>query len=132
MDYQAVLQEESSKNPGTNFLHWCKLQDGALQKFGLSLRTSPAKIRGYMEKAGYVDVETFEFKLPIGPWPAKKRLRDAGLLQLSAMLEGMEGLSLKAHTGYDDGNWTMEELQVLLAKMRSELKSGGCHLYWPV
>jgi len=79
-----------------------------------------------------VDVQTFEFKLPIGPWPAKKRLRDAGLLQLSAMLEGMEGLSLKARRNYGDGGWSLEELQVLLAKMRSELKSGNCHIYWPV
>jgi hypothetical protein len=132
MDYFAVIQSESAKNPGTSFLQWCELQNQAGLKVGLNLRTSPSVIRGYMEKAGFVDVQYLEFKLPIGPWPAKKRLRDAGLLQLSAMLEGMEGLSLRLYKLYGDGNWTKEELQILLAKVRSELKSGGCHAYWPV
>jgi SAM-dependent methyltransferase len=132
MDYFGVIQNESSKNPGTSLLQWCELQGQAAAKVGLNLRTSVETLKGYMEKAGFVDVDSREFKLPIGPWPAKKRLRDAGLLQLSAMLEGMEGLSLRLLGFYGDGKWTREELQILLAKVRSELKSGGCHVYWPV
>lgn len=129
MDYMGVIQE-TSKDPGTSFIHWCVQQGEAASKVGLVLRTSPSVLTGYLEKAGYVDVNVLEFKLPIGPWPAKKRLRDAGLLQLSAMLDGIEGLSLRLFTFY--AGWTLDELKVLLAKVRGELKSGGCHAYWPV
>ncbi|KAF2205385.1 S-adenosyl-L-methionine-dependent methyltransferase [Delitschia confertaspora ATCC 74209] len=132
MDYMAVIQTESSKEPGTSFLHWCALQNSAALRANISLRTSPQQIKSHMEKAGFVDVQTVEFKLPIGPWAKMKRLREAGLLQLSAMLEGIEGLSLRLMKNYGDGGWTVEELHVLLAKVRSELKSGKVHAYWPL
>jgi hypothetical protein len=28
--------------------------------------------------------------------------------------------------------WTLDELRVLLAKVRAELKDKDCHAYWPV
>lgn len=129
MDYMGVIQP-TTKDPGAAFMQWCTQQGEAAKKAGLSLRTSPEFLKSHLERAGYVDINVLEFKLPIGPWPAKKRLRDSGLLQLSAMLEGIEGISLRLFTFY--AGWTPEELQILLAKVRTELKSGNCHAYWPV
>lgn len=129
MDYMGVIQP-TSRNPGTAFIQWCVEQGLAASKAGLSLRTSPSFLADALARAGYVDIQVLEFKLPIGPWPAKRRLRDAGLLQLSAMLEGIEGLSLRLFSLY--AGWTLDELKVLLAKVRAELRSGGCHAYWPV
>lgn len=129
MDYFAVSQTDS-KTSMDSFALWCQLQGEAAAKAGLSLRTSGDFLKSLMRRVGYVDVEVKEFRLPIGPWPKDKRLQDAGLLQLSAMLEGIEGLSLRLFTNYS--NWTIEELHVLLAKVRAELKSRGLHSYWPV
>ncbi|KAF2116984.1 S-adenosyl-L-methionine-dependent methyltransferase [Lophiotrema nucula] len=129
MDYMGVIQP-TSQNPGTSFLQWCQQQGEAAGKAGLSLRTSPELLKEFLEKVGFVDITVLEFKLPIGPWPKKKRLRDAGLLQLSSLLEGMEGLSLRLFTFY--AGWSLEELKVLLAKVRTELKDKNCHSYWPV
>ena len=86
--------------------------------------------RQMLQTAGFIDIQVLEFKLPIGPWAARKNLRDAGLLQLSAMLEGIEGLSLRLLTTI--AGWSLEEVKVLLAKVRTELKDKKCHAYWPV
>jgi hypothetical protein len=129
MDYMGVIQP-TSINPGTSFMQWCVSQGEAASKAGLCLRTNGTVLSAYLEKAGFVDVTVLEFRLPIGPWAAKKRLRDAGLLQLSAMLEGIEGLSLRLFTFY--AGWTLDELKILLAKVRTELKDKNCHAYWPV
>jgi hypothetical protein len=129
MDYMGVIQP-TSRNPGLSFQQWCVQQGLAATKAGLSMRTSGSLLSSLLTSAGFVDVTVLEFKLPIGPWAAKKRLRDAGLLQLSAMLEGIEGISLRLFTFY--AGWTLEELGVLLAKVRGELKGGSCHAYWPV
>ncbi|KAF2788431.1 S-adenosyl-L-methionine-dependent methyltransferase, partial [Melanomma pulvis-pyrius CBS 109.77] len=114
MDYMGVVQPTSG-NPGTSFIQWCVSQGEAAKKAGLVLRTSGPLLKSYLENAGFVDVNVLEFRLPIGPWAAKKRLRDAGLLQLSAMLEGIEGLSLRLFTFY--AGWTLDELKILLAKV---------------
>ncbi|CAO2647495.1 Nn.00g084170.m01.CDS01 [Neocucurbitaria sp. VM-36] len=129
MDYMGVIQP-TSRNPGTSFVTWCTEQGQAGLKAGVNLRTSISFLTSSLEKAGFVDCMVLEFKLPIGPWPKQKRLRDAGLLQLSAMLEGIEGLSLRLYTYY--AGWSLDELKVLLAKVRSELRDSACHAYWPV
>ncbi|KAH3913942.1 hypothetical protein HBH56_096300 [Parastagonospora nodorum] len=129
MDYMGVIQE-TSRNPGTSFVTWCTEQGNAGKKAGIVLRTSVETLTSALQKAGFVDCQVFEFKLPIGPWPKSRRLRDAGLLQLSAMLEGIEGLSLRLYTFY--AGWSLDELKVLLAKVRTELRDPGCHAYWPV
>ena len=129
MDYMGVIQP-TSRNPGTSFVTWCIEQGHAGLKAGVNLRTSIDFLTASLEKAGFVDCKVLEFKLPIGPWPKQKRLRDAGLLQLSAMLEGIEGLSLRLYTYY--AGWSLDELKVLLAKVRTELRDPACHAYWPV
>ncbi|KAF1359127.1 S-adenosyl-L-methionine-dependent methyltransferase [Lizonia empirigonia] len=129
MDYMGVMQP-TSRNPGTAFHTWCTEQGKAALKVGVNLRTSAAFLKASLEDAGFVDISVREFKLPIGPWPKQKRLRDAGLLQLSAMLEGIEGLSLRLLKFYD--GWSRDELKVLLAKVRAELKDPACHAYWPL
>ena len=123
--------QPSSRNPGTAFLQWCELQGKAAAQVGINLRTSPAFISDHLRRAGFIDIQVHEFRCPIGPWAAGKKLRDAGLLQLSAVLDGLEGLSLRLFQFYE-GGWTREELSVLLAKVRAELKSRECHAYWPV
>jgi hypothetical protein len=129
MDYRAVIQP-TSRNPGTSLMTWCTQQNSAALKVGINLRTSTTFLKDHLTAAGFVDITVHEFKLPAGPWPKQKKLRDAGLLQLSAMIDGIEGLSLRLLKFYD--GWSLDELKVLLAKVRTELRDPGCHAYWPL
>ena len=129
MDYMGVIQS-TSRNPGTSFIRWCEEQGKAAAKVGINLRSIPSVMVENLRQAGFVDIQLHEFRCPIGPWAAEKKMRDAGILQLSAVLDGLEGLTLKLSRFYD--NWTQEELNILLAKLRTELRSRDCHAYWPV
>jgi hypothetical protein len=62
------------------------------------LRFSGAELKQHMEDAGFVDVTVKEYKLPIGAWPADQTLRDAGMLALGAMIEGLHGISAAVFT----------------------------------
>jgi len=67
--------------------------------------------------------------MPIGPWPRDKRLSEAGVYGLLALLDGLYGLSIKIFT--DCLGWTPEELEDFLTEVEKELKRKSIHSYWP-
>lgn len=74
-----------------------------------------------------MDIRQVVFKSPTNPWPKNKLLKEAGKFQLLAHLEGLEGISLGLLTrGLD---WKAEEVKVLMAKARPELKDRRIHSY---
>lgn len=59
-----------------------------------------------MESAGFTNIAVREFKIPIGPWPEDRKMRNIGAYQLVAMLEGLEALTLRLWTKYLDWSTT--------------------------
>jgi hypothetical protein len=82
-----------------------------------------------MREAGFEDVTVKPHRLPIGQWPADPTLKQAGALQLVAMLEGIDSLSLAVFTRCLQ--WAQEEVEVLLAEVRKEFTKKRSCLYWP-
>lgn len=85
--------------------------------------------KAWFEEAGFQDVTQYVFKSPTNPWPKSKILKEAGKFQLLAHLEGIEGISLALMTRAMD--WKPEEVSVLSARMRPELKDKSIHSYQP-
>ena len=85
--------------------------------------------RAMFEKAGFVDVQEVFLKSPSSPWPKDRMLKEVGKFQLLALLQGLEGVSIGLMTR--GLLWKAEEVQVLLAKVRSELKDRSIHAYQP-
>lgn len=108
---------------------WVKLWNEGAQKAGATGRCYPNDLAQQMRQAGFVDVTILEFKMPIGPWPKDKRLREAGWYGLVAILNGMDGLSVKIFTNCL--GWSTFELEIFLAQVRTELKKKSVHSYWP-
>ena len=81
------------------------------------------------EKAGFVDVRQVILKSPTNPWPKDKHLKEVGKFQLLAHIEGLEGVSMALMTR--GLNWKPDEVKVMLAKMRPELKDRNIHSYQP-
>lgn len=81
----------------------------------------------WFEKAGFVDVKQVILKGPSNPWPKDKHLKEVGKYQCVAHIEGLEGVSLALFTRAM--KWKAEEVKVLMAKMRPELKSRSIHSY---
>lgn len=107
---------------------WSELICEAAEKYNRPI-PQHTEYRAMFEKAGFVDVREVFLKSPSNPWPKDKTLKEIGKFQLLALLDGLEGVSIGLMTrGLD---WKAEEVQVLLAKVRSEIKDRSIHAYQP-
>lgn len=77
--------------------------------------------------AGFVDVKETFFKVPINTWPKNKHLKEVGKYQFLNYSEGYEAIGIGLFTRAL--KWTAPEFQVLLAKVRAELKDRSMHTY---
>lgn len=116
--------EDGSLTPDHATLTWINtLLDAARQ---LQREPCPGPLqKGWVEDAGFVNVRHEVFKIPIGPWARDAHMKDIGLCNLAQVLEGLEGFSLRLFCGVL--KWPEEEVLVLLAKVRKELKGGEFH-----
>ncbi|KAL9597322.1 MAG: hypothetical protein Q9179_004308 [Wetmoreana sp. 5 TL-2023] len=83
------------------------------------------KLAGYMRDAGFKEVQEFRYKLPIGPWPRDKHLKVIGSWNLIQIEEGLEAFTLRLYTQFL--GWRTEEVQVLLANVRKDLRDPKIH-----
>ena len=81
----------------------------------------------WFEKAGFVDIKQVLLKSPTNPWPKDKKLKEVGRYQLLAHIEGLEGVSIGLLCRVYD--WKPEEVKILMAKLRPELKERSIHSY---
>ncbi|KKA25673.1 hypothetical protein T310_0313 [Rasamsonia emersonii CBS 393.64] len=105
---------------------WLKLFHEAAGKFGKSFETAPTW-KEKMEKVGFVDVKQTVFKVPFGPWPKDQKLKEIGRFEQVQQIQAVEAYTpalLSRFLG-----WSNDEIQVLIAKVRSELKDPAIHQY---
>lgn len=84
-----------------------------------------------LEKAGFVDVQEKVYKKwPIGSWPKDPILKEAGRLHYHQLISGMEGWGMFFLTKYGVPKpWSVEEVRVLMAKVRAEIQNPRHHFY---
>lgn len=114
----------------SDIVKWCKYMNEGGLIGGFKLRITSAEIKAAMEEAGFTDITVIDLKLPIGMWAKDPTLKEAGKFALVAMLDGLQGLSLAIFTRYL--KWEVEEVEVLLARVRNEWKLRRVHSYWPM
>ncbi|ELR10711.1 hypothetical protein GMDG_04969 [Pseudogymnoascus destructans 20631-21] len=107
-------------------LQWQQLVDEATVKFGKKLNMADT-IKQRFINAGFEDVREDVYQVPIGPWPLDRRLKILGLYQLEQMCDSVEAFTLAPLTRIL--KWSHEETQVLMAKIRSDLRNKKNHLY---
>lgn len=77
---------------------------------------------------GFQNVSYMQRVVPMGTWPKDRELKEIGRWFRVQFLEmALEAYTLALFTRA--GNWKNEEVQVLLALVREELKSDKIHLY---
>ncbi|KAF4998984.1 hypothetical protein FGRMN_2783 [Fusarium graminum] len=80
-----------------------------------------------MEKAGFVDIEVLEYKCPLGGWPKDPTLKEMGKYTQFGLETDTEGFVLfMAHAL----GWSKEEIQVYVAHLRREIRTGKAHAYY--
>ncbi|KIV97497.1 hypothetical protein PV10_01247 [Exophiala mesophila] len=108
---------------------WCRLMRQGIQVMGRRLDLHFDKLADLMREVGFEDVHVYPYRQPIGQWPADPTLKQSGAIQLVAMLQGMESLSLAIFCRCLQ--WTPEEVAVLLAQTRKEFTLKKACYYWP-
>ncbi|KAH6884577.1 S-adenosyl-L-methionine-dependent methyltransferase [Thelonectria olida] len=83
-----------------------------------------------LSKVGFVDVCQEIRKIPIGAWPKDPKLKEIGKYQEVQSLQAIDSYTPKLFEKIL--GWPMDEIQVIMAQAKSELKDPSIHLYLPV
>ncbi|KAF2651876.1 S-adenosyl-L-methionine-dependent methyltransferase [Lophiostoma macrostomum CBS 122681] len=121
--------DDGTVAPGHIFEQWGQISLELGDRFGKSLRTVDESKKG-IEDAGFVNVVEHRWKLPIGGWTKDQKLKEVGLYNRIHWEQGIEGWCLYLLTHVM--GWSVEEVQVYLAKMREALKDRGLHAHQEV
>ena len=116
--------EDGSFKPEMDVAKWIKTFVAAAEGFGRDSRPGP-KLEGWMKDAGFENLVHEKFRLPIGPWPKDKHLKGIGAWNLVQLEDGLEGFTLRLFTQFL--GWKKEEVEVMLAKVRKDLRDPKLH-----
>ncbi|KAI1251245.1 hypothetical protein MGN70_008309 [Eutypa lata] len=130
--YEAAVTQESddgSVTPGSAMDQWGKLFWEAGKKLGRSFRVYEDDLqKKAMEAAGFVDIQVWEFKAPIGGWAEDLRLREVGEFAQMCIEADIEGYVLfVCHTVL---GWSKEEVSVFVAHWRRQVRSKKTHAFY--
>ncbi|KAK1754143.1 S-adenosyl-L-methionine-dependent methyltransferase [Echria macrotheca] len=84
--------------------------------------------KAWMEAAGFTDVGTKEYKMPIGGWSNDRRLKEVGQYNQLGCEQGLEGYCLRILS--EELLWRKDEIEVFLAKTREAMKDQRIHAYY--
>ncbi|KAF2823178.1 S-adenosyl-L-methionine-dependent methyltransferase [Ophiobolus disseminans] len=122
-----IHTDDNSIPPNSGYVEAGRLYFEMAEKMGTPL-DAPRKWAEQMRSAGFVNVQDVVYKLPMGPWPRSKRLRTVGRLEQIMILEGgFEAYMLRGYTQVLGGR--PEDLQIILALARRELRDPSVHTY---
>ncbi|KAJ5193100.1 hypothetical protein N7449_009242 [Penicillium cf. viridicatum] len=124
-----VYSDDGTLQEGGTLATWGDNFIGCSERAGRSLLTQET-MKGAMEKAGFVDMQEKLYKIPLGPWPRDKVLKETGQLQYAHWVTALEGWALWLLTKFGAPTpWSQEEVQVYLSKVRAELRNPRTHAY---
>ncbi|KAF6828005.1 hypothetical protein CMUS01_08766 [Colletotrichum musicola] len=121
--------DDGSLTPKHAFSKWCDKLDECCKILGRPFVHVPGLVP-ILKDVGFVDVTIVPFKWPMGPWAKDPYYKELGEWALANALEGLEAWTMAALTRALD--WSPEEVQVLLAQVRKDLKDQSIHHYCPL
>ncbi|KAF8850351.1 S-adenosyl-L-methionine-dependent methyltransferase [Acephala macrosclerotiorum] len=111
--------------PSERFLQLIK---EGLAVFGVDLLAVTRNAQ-LLRDAGFVNVETKIFKIPLGVWPKNRTMKIIGLYLRNVIYDGLQGIALGPLTR--GLKWTPEAVEVFLVDVRKSLMDASTHSYLP-
>jgi len=124
-----VKSDDGTLRPDSPVVKFCQLFEEAGNITGQTFAIAE-RMKGKIERAGFVNVVERVIKTPLGGWPADPRLRELGQWALLGFLSGLEGYTLATLTRVLD--WSVNEVHVFLAQVRSAIRDRSLHSYHEV
>ncbi|OQV10633.1 Methyltransferase domain-containing protein [Cladophialophora immunda] len=132
LEFQDACPPRSDDNtipPDSAYRQWVDAWCDALQRGGRDPLLA-TKYGDLLREVGFINVNIMEYKVPQNCWAKGPYYKRLGLWNAVNILKGIEGLSMRPFTR--DLGWSTEEVQVLLAQARPDIKDPNIHAYWPV
>ncbi|KAL6414270.1 hypothetical protein AUP68_00788 [Ilyonectria robusta] len=123
------MSDDGTADKATTLQSWAEKILESSSKFGKPIDCAHLW-KEVMEKVGFEDVHEEVRKIPIGPWPKDPALKEIGKCQLVQSAQAIESYTPKLFGAVL--GWSQEEIQVMMAQAKSELKDRSIHLYLPV
>ena len=98
-------------------------------KIGRDWHCTP-KYAEWFQEVGFEEVVENKFAWPVGTWPKGKKQKTMGLWALTNGLEGAPAIGMACLTR--SLGMPPEEVEVLLAELRREMKGRSVHSYYPM
>ncbi|PNP82088.1 hypothetical protein FNYG_04649 [Fusarium nygamai] len=110
----------------TEILRWSTLMIDAAKKIGRSITVAP-EFKPMLADAGFIDIEEIKEKIPMNRWPNDPRYKALGIWSCSMLRSSLEGISMGLLTRL---GLTVDEVHLILAGVRRDLRSTKIHGYW--
>ncbi|CZR37877.1 uncharacterized protein FPRO_06932 [Fusarium proliferatum ET1] len=123
-----VSSDDGTVAPNSAMGHWGEFFKEGGKKIGTSFSVvEDGTQRKAMEQAGFINIQEFDFRNPVGTWPTDPVEKRMGAYSKYGLETDSEGFILfMAHTL----GWTREEILVYVAQFRREIRSGKHHGYF--
>jgi hypothetical protein len=87
-------------------------------------------LKDLLVEAGFEDVTQTIYKWPSNTWPKDQKHKEIGAWNYENIVSGLMGFLMAPLTRAL--NWRAEEVEVLVAQVRKEMKDKSIHAYWPM
>ncbi|KAM5507685.1 hypothetical protein McanMca71_000953 [Microsporum canis] len=125
-DWDGTIRSDDDTLNGTDLLMLQESVKDAFIEIGINANPG-AECGSWLKEAGFINITTQKYKVPLGTWPKDKHLKVIGAYNLLQHDEGLGGI---ANLPLIQKGWTPEEIQVLLAKARGDLRNRSIHAYF--
>ena len=143
-EISVVAHADDGSLAGTTMEKWGPLALQGGEEFGKSFRIAE-DMKTLMEASGFVNVTCHSFRWPIGTWAKDPKLKEIGAYNRLGWEDGIEGWAMFTFTKFlgvspnrscaqelsadSTIQWRVEEIQVLIAAIRQELRTRSIHAY---
>jgi hypothetical protein len=125
-DYHLTYRCDDGSLNGTTLKSW----GDDLPRAGRMIGREPCpglSLEKWVREAGFSNIIHKVYKIPLGPCPSDKHLKLLGAYNYLMLQQGAEAFTLRLFINVL--KWSYEEVQVLLAKVRKDLKDRSIHAY---
>lgn len=123
-EWDTDLFSQDGSTDGSSIKQYYELLNGEFAKIGRVINTGP-QLETWIRDAGFKNVQVKKYLVPMGAWPKDKHLKTLGAWNLVEAESGFEAgimAILTRHAG-----WSKEEVDILVAKTRSDAKNPAIH-----
>ncbi|KAH8681994.1 methyltransferase domain-containing protein [Xylariales sp. PMI_506] len=128
-DYFVKLGSADGSLEGTALQRWNLMLLDGVSRAGRS-GLGAARYKGWMEAAGFADVQERRFVVPGNAWAKGRGNKTLGTWQMQNILDGLHGISIMLFTRLL--GMAVDEVEALLEEVRRDLRNTDIHFYYPV